>query len=63
MLDSVILDLKMILNLKIKMGEMFGFIGFNGVGKSMMIWFLVILFKVMYGEGIVNGCSVMCDLF
>lgn len=34
------------LNLKIEVGEMFGFIGFNGVGKSTTICFLMILLKV-----------------
>lgn len=46
------------LNLKIGVGEMFGFIGPNGAGKSTTIRFLATLLKASRGEGIVNGYSV-----
>ena len=49
------------LNLKIEAGEMFGFIGANGAGKSTTIRFLTTLLKASRGEGIVNGCSVTQD--
>jgi ABC-2 type transport system ATP-binding protein len=49
------------LNLKIEAGEMFGFIGPHGAGKSTTIRFLATLLKATRGEGIVNGHSVTRD--
>ncbi|MEK6249129.1 MAG: ABC transporter ATP-binding protein [Planctomycetales bacterium] len=49
------------LNLKIEAGEIFGFIGPNGAGKSTTIRFLATLLKATFGEGIVNGHSVVRD--
>lgn len=49
------------LNLKIPVGEMFGFIGPNGAGKSTTIRFLATLLQATHGEGTVNGHSVTRD--
>lgn len=49
------------LNLKIPVGEMFGFIGPNGAGKSTTIRFLATLLKATHGEATINGHSVTRD--
>ena len=46
------------LNLKIAAGELFGFIGPDGAGKSTSIRFLATLLKATSGDGTVNGFSV-----
>src|SRR6185437_15294741 len=49
------------LNLKIEVGELFGFIGPNGAGKSTTIRFLATLLKATRGDGVVAGHSVTRD--
>src|SRR4029078_8213058 len=49
------------LNLKINAGEMYGFIGPHGAGKSTTIRFLATLIKDSRGEAIINGHSVTRD--
>ena len=45
-------------NMKIEAGELFGFIGPDGAGKSTSIRFLATLLKSTRGDGTVNGFSV-----
>ena len=49
------------LSLKIEAGEMFGFIGTNGAGKSTTIRYLATLLKASRGDATVNGHSVNKD--
>ena len=49
------------IDLKIEVGETFGFIGPNGAGKSTTIRFLATLLHASRGTGEVAGCDVKSD--
>lgn len=46
-------------NLRIKKGEVFGFFGLNGVGKSIFILYFNGLLKLKKGEVIINGINLV----